>query len=185
MRIQMVLLALLTFTWPTLSQAFEPVNEVHAMLYYQISFGGKHGAKQTGSHRHGFGLRLDKASYQPGQMIEQYALFNKPAVVDLRFSHQGAESFTVAGMDYLNLYRRHNASEAGVSEEDGKIAAATGDATAEEEEGTEDDEGRKPNPAAKFARDFADTLGGVLDRAPKGVIIGVGIAVGLLAGVGD
>jgi len=168
-------LAFLTGTLlPVQTIALEPVTEPHAMFYYQISLGGD--AKKP---RHIFGFRMDKASYQPGQMIDYHALTQNPAAMDFRFNHQGAEAIRMSGVDYLKMYRVHKADgEATVVEE----RMDEGGEVMDESIGEAAEEKKTGNVATKVISDIGATVGAALEAAPTGFLIGGAILVVLLAG---
>ena len=179
MRIVTSVFILIMLAMPVTVVAVEPVNEAHAMVYYQFS----PGAKKSAASKHSFGFRMDRATYQPGQMIEYRNLLARPAAIDLRFNQQGMESFTISGIDYLQKFRLHRASEEG-----GEDVAMEEESAVEGEEAMAEDAAaeteKKPGVAKKVITDVGEAMDTVLLDAPKGVLIGVGIAIVLAAGVG-
>lgn len=97
--------SLLSFM-PLQSMALEPVNEAHAMFYYQVPFS----ANKPEEKKHSFGFRMDHASFEQGDMIQYNQLMTKTAAFDFKLGHKGVESMSFGGVDYLKLYRLNKAA---------------------------------------------------------------------------
>lgn len=152
------------------SPAAEPVSEPHAMVYFQTQWSGR--AQDT---RATLGLRLDRGAAVENGVIEYQRLLQRPAMLDFRLGREGVQAFSVAGTDYLAWYRVHHADEAG---------AATAEAPPAPE-----GEGAEPAPPAPAKaepepKEEKATVSGFLNKAPVGIIIGVGIGIVLVSGVG-
>lgn len=150
---------------PVASRAGGLDYEPHAMLYYQISLDG--GVRDSG---HSFGLRLDQTVVEEGQMIEFQQLMKRPGLLDLRFSHGGLQSLSIAGVDYAGWYRVQRAEEEAAGSAESGAAAGTGEAA---------ETGAQPPEEEKL------TIGGVLEKTPVGVLIGVGLGIVLIAGISE
>lgn len=163
MRINLFYLFCLIILAPVKSMALEPVNEAHAMFYYQAPFS----ASKAEQKKHSFGFRMDQASYEPGQMIQYQQLMNKPAAFDFKMGHEGVQGLYVSGVDYLQLYRLRKAAEG----EDGGDAdgARSGDSE---------------NPVSAAGSEIADKVRDILDVVPLGFIIGGAVALVLVTGAG-
>ena len=163
--------ALLSFIFilsltPVSSMALEPVNEAHAMFYYQVPLGG---AKPE-QKKHSFGFRMDHTSYQHGEMIQYHNVMKKPAAFDFKMGHDGVEGMYVAGVDYLAQYRLKRAAE----DESGDSENV--------EMAEEEDKG--PNAVEKVASDVGNTIEDIYHTIPLGFMIGGIVAIVLVAGVG-
>ena len=143
------------------------ISEPHALLYYQLPFSGD--GPDTRAH---FGLRMDRTEREAGQALAYGELLARPAVVDLRFSHAGMESFTLAGVDYLAQYRTLKADE----EQKPEAGTAAEPAGEKEKVKTED--------KAKSEEDKL-TMDKVMHKFPIGYFIGAGIGVLLVVGAGS
>ena len=161
MRINLFCILSLIILVPVKSMALEPVNEAHAMFYYQVPFS----ASKAEQKKHSFGFRMDQASYQPGQMIQYQQLMNKPAAFDFKMGHEGVQGLYVSGVDYLQLYRLRKAAEG-----DDEAAAKSGDSE---------------NPVSAAGSDIADKVRDILDVVPLGFIIGGAVALVLVTGAAD
>lgn len=152
--------------------ALEPVNEVHAMFYYQVPFS----ASKVVQKKHSFGFRMDQASYEPGQMIQYQQLMNKPAAFDFKMGHEGVQGLYVSGVDYLQRYRLSRAAE----------DEQSGDENGEEgaEASADSDENGKSNPVTKVAGDIGATIDEIMEMIPLGFIIGGAVALVLVTGAG-
>ena len=143
------LLALL----PYCSSADDLLMEPHAMIYYQVPFGG--GEQPSAAS---FGLRLDRAMVDRQEGIEYRQLLLRPALMDFQFTAHGMQQLSVAGTDYLKLYRIQRAAEEGAAQ------------------------GGTAKPAQTPAKEKT-TISKILEDASPGFIIGGGILVLLVSGV--
>ena len=142
---------------PVQSMALEPVNEAHAMFYYQVPFS----ANKVVEKKHSFGFRMDNTSYQHGEMIRYQDLMKKTAAFNFKFGHEGVEGVYVSGVDYLQRYRLLRA------EED------------EGEAETSSDSG------SRLGKDIHESLEGFIETVPLGFTIGGIIGIVLLTGAAD
>jgi len=158
---------------PMVSGAAGPTSEPHAMVYFQTHWSGQ--ARDT---RSTLGLRLDRNAVAEDGVIEYQDLLQRPAMLDFRFGREGVQSLSIAGTDYAAMYRVHHAGEAAGSAEsappapEGEGAAEAKPAPAGAEPAPETPEGEKT------------TIGGILDKTPVGVIMGVGLGIFLISGLG-
>lgn len=172
------LLAVLLLCASSNATAGGPLGEPHAMFFFQLPFDGAAGTEPRSS----FGFRMDQVRHGPDHAIDYRRLMRQPPLLELKMNRDGISSFIVSGTDYLRLYRTLHA--------DGGGDADTGAAAADQDRGGEasaetGETGDKGMPVAKKASlDFWDMLTTVWDKAPAGVIIGVGFGAALLAGVG-
>ena len=155
--------------------AVEPVVEPHAMVYYQVSFGGG----KTQDRHSAFGFRMDRASFSPGGMIEYQQLVKQPAMFDFRLGKQGIEGVYISGIDYLQQYRIYRAGE----EEAGAEPEAETDVMVEGK--PEEEQTGKPRKAPKIIRDIGNTIEAGMETAPTGVLIGLALGAALLIGAGS
>ena len=184
MRILIALICLVGFSTGVF--AVEPVNEQQVMLYYIIPLD----ADRHDNNKHQFGLRMDQTTHDPGDAIQISSLEKRPAALDFRLGYDGVQSLKLHGVDYAaQLIARATEDEqtpAEVTAESQETAAempATGEgeqtaetpaAGAEGEAATETDE---PKEKKTVVQEKIDSL-------PFGVIIGVLLGVGILAGLG-
>ena len=157
---------------PVQSMALEPINEAHAMFYYQVPFS----VNKAEQKKHSFGFRMDRTSYEYGGMIQYQQLMNKTAVFDFKMGHEGVQGLYVSGVDYLQRYRLSKAAE------DGQSGAENGEEDAEVSEGSA--EAGKSNPATKVAGDIGETIDEIMDIIPLGFLIGGAVGVVLITGAG-
>lgn len=173
MRISLFCILSLIILVPVKSMALEPVNEAHAMFYYQVPFS----ASKAEQKKHSFGFRMDQASYEPGQMIQYQQLMNKPAAFDFKMGHEGVQGLYVSGVDYLQRYRLSRAAEDEQSgDENGEEGA--------EASADSDENGKSSNPVTKVAGDIGATIDEIMDMIPLGFIIGGAVALVLVTGAG-
>lgn len=109
MRVIPLTLALLLSLLTSVGYAAEPVLEPHAMIYYQIPFGGK----DYNERRHSFGFRMDRAVVEPTQYIDYQRLIKQPALLDIKMGRDGIDAMMFAGVDYLKKFRVYQASAGG------------------------------------------------------------------------
>ncbi len=157
-----VFILMLTVTVPVAADNL--ISEPHALVYYQLPFSGD--APDTRAH---FGLRMDRTQREAGEMLDYREVLMRPAVMELRFSGSGMESFTLAGVDYLAKYRTLKADE-----EQKPDAGAGEEKSGGEEKTTVEDK-------AKSEKEKL-TMDQVMHKIPFGYIIGAGIGVLLLVG---
>ena len=167
-------LSLSLFTFISLisfnSIAIEPVVEPHVMIYYQVPFGGSN----SNFNKHTFGFRMDRTVVNPGEAIDYQSLMKRPAVFDLKMGRDGIKGLYISGTDYLERYRFYKVHRANGEEEIMTEPAETEVVEEEvyEEEIYEEEEYSGP------------TIGSILDDTPTGWLIGLVLAVVLLAGIG-
>ena len=170
----LILLCLVIATSGTL--AIEPVDEQQVMFYYQIPLGGV----TSVDREHQFGLRLDQTTHDPRETVHINMLDKRQAAADFRFGYNGIQSLKIHGVDYAGyLVARANAGEEGekVMEEQPAEEAVTeaNPEVAAEETGSE--------PEAEPVEEKG-TIQQTMDELPAGVIFGVILGIGILAGVG-
>jgi hypothetical protein len=144
---------------PVQSMALEPVNESHAMFYYQVPFS----ANKVAEKKHSFGFRMDNTSYQHGEMIRYQDLMKKIAAFDFKFGHEGVEGVYVSGVDYLQRYR---------------LLRADGEDAGDEAETSKDS-------GSRLGKDVHESLVDLVETVPLGFVIGGIIGVVLLTGAAD
>ncbi|MBF8268997.1 MAG: hypothetical protein HW386_706 [Gammaproteobacteria bacterium] len=123
MRVNKLILFVLTFLATVNCNAADLVLEPQAMLYYRVTFGGNR-AKQT---QPTFGFRLDRTLHEKNKPVDYRQLFQQQAVLDFKMNQNGAESLTIAGVDYLKQYRLMRAAEeesAAASDSEAETTAA-------------------------------------------------------------
>ena len=134
MRLNKLILIVLSFMCVFNVNASDLIMEPHAMLYYQVPLGG--GNKQK--HKSTFGFRFDNAIHETGKQIDYQRLFNQEPVLDFRLNNDGVEAFKITGIDYLKKYRllRQNGDNVGDSPENAADSTdnSEGEAVQEEEE---------------------------------------------------
>ena len=106
MRSLILSLSIIVLLTPLIASAIEPINEPHAMVYYQIPLG----ASNPEQRQHSFGLRMDRTSHEPGQMIEYQQIFKKPAMFNFKMGYRGIKALNISGIDYLKKYRTNRAN---------------------------------------------------------------------------
>ena len=155
--------------------ALEPVDEQQIMLYYHIPLGAEN-AKQK---EHQFGLRLDQTSHDPRETVHINMLERRQAAADFRFGYDGLQSLKIHGVEYAAyLVARAEASEEDVKViEEQPAEEAVSEASPEvaaEETGTEQEAETEEEGAIQKK----------LNELPAGVILGVILGIGILAGIG-
>ena len=167
--------------------AVEPVDEQQVMLYYIIPLD----AVRHDNNKHQFGLRLDQTSHDPGDVIQISTLEKRPAALDFRMGYDGVQSLKLHGVDYAaQLIARaaeDDQSPAGATTESPETAAQqpattgegeqTPETPAAEGEGEQAAETEEPQEKKTVVQEKIDAL-------PFGVVIGVLLGVGVLAGLG-
>ena len=161
MRIHLFSILCLIILVPVKSMALEPVNEAHAMFYYQVPFS----ATKTEQKKHSFGFRMDHTSYEHGEMIQYQQLMNKTAAFDFKMGRDGVQGVYVSGVDYLQRFRLNKAAE-----------------DDEAEAGTES--GDTESAASKIGGDVTNTVDELFEIIPLGFWIGGAVAIVLVTGVG-
>lgn len=171
MRILIALICLVVFS--TGVYAVEPVDEQQVMLYYIIPLD----ADRQDDNKHQFGLRLDQTTHRPGDVTQISTLESRPAALDFRMGYEGVQSLKIHGVDYASrlIARAAEGEEApvDVTTEPGTTAETA--ATDDEGEQAAETEGAKEKKTAVQEK---------IDALPFGVIMGVILGVGILAGVG-
>ena len=152
---------------PLNAQALEPVNEAHAMFYYQVPFS----ASKVSEKKHSFGFRMDHTSYERGGMIEFQQLMKKTAAFDFKMRHDGVDGMYVSGVDFLQKYRLLRAAE---GEEDMSM----------DEDMAEKPEVKQPSTISKVGTDIGNTVEDLVSIVPLGFMIGGAIAIVLVSGAG-
>ena len=196
MRVNKLILFVLTFLLTFNSNASELVLEPQAMLYYRVPLGGGHKELLKST----FGFRLDRTLVEKGKPVDYQKLFRQPAVLDFRMDHAGIESLTIAGVDYLKRYRIARAAENEAAPvEDGAETAAEAP-TAEESATPAEEEAAGEVPAEDMAAEeapaeeipdeeepgFFENLPDIFEDSQNfGLIIGVILTAGFVLGVGD
>ena len=154
--------------------AIEPINDQQVMLYYHIPLGGD---KQHSKHQ--FGLRFDNTNHDPRDVIQINALETRPAAFDFRMGYGGVQSIKISGVDYAS-YLIAKAAEG----ENSPAEPMTETPSDEEITATE------PVPAETEPTETAEVpvekgpIQQKLDELPFGVVIGVILGIGIIAGVG-
>ncbi|MBI2992806.1 MAG: hypothetical protein HYY48_01360 [Gammaproteobacteria bacterium] len=174
MRILSSFCGLLLVFLPAVSPAGGPVSEPHAMVYFQAHWSGQ--ARDT---RSTLGLRLDRNAVVENGVIEYQQLLQRPAMLDFRLGREGVQMFTIAGTDYAEWYRVHHADETAGSAESPPPQAAEAEGAAEAQQAP-----AEAKPAPETPEGEKTTIGGILDKAPVGVIMGVGLGIFLVSGLG-
>ena len=167
MRLNQLILMILTSLLIFSANAAEPTIEPHAMVYYQIPLG----VSGYDNKKHSFGFREDRFISQPGQNIDYQKLMKQPAVFDFKMGHQGVQALTISGIDYLQRIRVHNANQ------EGHVVDGDTDSKDVLEAETEVDDQSHIFEGALLTDIFGD--------ATLGTGIGVLIGEGLLTGIGD
>ncbi len=168
MRINLLSILCLVLLVPVNSMALEPVNEAHAMFYYQVPFS----ANKAEQKKHRFGFRMDQTSYKYGEMIQYQQLMNKTAMLDFKMGYEGVQGLYVSGVDYLQRYRLARAAEDDQGEAEDDVDAS-------------DDADEKDSIGKKIASDIGNTIEEITDIVPLGFMIGGAIGLVLITGVGD
>ena len=167
MRILLTVLFFVSFSMNV--SAIEPVNDQQVMLYYHIPLGAD---KQHSKHQ--FGLRFDNINHDPRDVVQISALESRPAVMDFRMGFDGVQSIRIHGVDYA-AYLIARAAEG----EDSPVEPVTEPQTAEEVTTAE----TAPAETAE-APEEKGPIQKKLDELPFGVVIGVILGIGIIAGVG-
>lgn len=171
MRISIAFICLVVFS--TGAYAVEPVNEQQVMLYYVIPLD----ADRQDNNKHQFGLRFDQTTHDPGDVTRISALESRPAALDFRMGYEGVQSLKIHGVDYASRL----IARAAEGEETPADVTAEPETTAEtpatEGEGEQTAETEEPKEKKTEVQEKIDAL-------PFGVIIGVILGVGFLAGFG-
>jgi hypothetical protein len=168
------------------------------MFYYQIPFG----ADKQQDKKHKFGLRFDQTMHAPREVTDFSSVMKKPAMLDFQFRHKEALAFKVHGIDYTErLYVQsadaENVKAPAIDEADLEAGTAGID-TAEEAEAEAAEEvvdtaeegevatGSEAEVTEKAEEKKAEktVVQKKLDELPFGVIIGVLLGIGIIAGVG-
>jgi hypothetical protein len=168
--------------------AVEPIDEQQVMLYYSIPLGA---GKQL-DNKHQFGLRFDRVTHEPGRDVHINTLEGKTAALDFRMGYDGVQSIKIRGVDYADYLIARAAEgeqapvkvepEAGAPAETTPAATETPPAEgAAAESAPADSAGAETAEAPKEEKGVIQQK---LDELPFGVIIGVIIGVGIIAGVG-
>ncbi|NKB36083.1 MAG: hypothetical protein GKR93_02790 [Gammaproteobacteria bacterium] len=168
MRNYLISMLTLILLIPIQSMALEPVNEAHAMFYYQIPFS----TAKVAEKKHSFGFRMDHTSYQNGGMIEYQKLMKKTAAFDFKMGHEGVEGMYVSGVDFLQRYRLARAAE-------GEEEMAMDDEMATKPET------KKPSAISKVGTDVGNTIDDLISIVPLGFAIGGAVAIVLVTGAAD
>lgn len=167
MRILLTVLFFVSFSMNV--SAIEPVNDQQVMLYYHIPLGAD---KQHSKHQ--FGLRFDNTNHDPRDVVQISTLEARPATMDFRMGYDGVQSIRIHGVDYA-AYLIARAAEG----EDSPVEPVTETQTAEEVTTAE----TAPAETAE-APEEKGPIQKKLDELPFGVVIGVILGIGIIAGVG-
>lgn len=159
--------------------AIEPINDQQVMLYYHIPLGAD---KQDSKHQ--FGLRFDNTSHDPRDVVQISTLETRPAAFDFRMGYDGVKSIKIHGVDYAS-YLIAKAAEGEDSPVDTEVEATTSEETAEEATAIEETAATESAPQ-KTAEAPAEKgpIQKKLDELPFGVVIGVILGIGIIAGAG-
>ena len=163
MRIKLISILCVFIFLPAQSMALEPINEAHAMFYYQVPFS----VNKAKEKKHSFGFRMDHTSYGHGGMIQYQQLMKKPAAFDFKMGHEGVEGMYVAGVDYLQLYRLKRAAEEESEDADAPVK-----------------KNDSPSTASKAGTMISDNIEEIWETVPLGFMIGGVIGIVLLTGAG-
>ena len=185
MRILIALICLVVFS--TGAFAVEPVNEQQVMLYYIIPLD----ADKHDNNKHQFGLRLDQTTHNPGDVIQISTLEKRPAALDFRMGYDGVQSLKLHGVDYAaQLIARAAEDEqnpAGATTESPETPAEQPATTDEGQQTAEtpapEGEGEQ-GAATEESKENKTMVQEKIDALPFGVVIGVLLGVGVLAGLG-
>ena len=171
MRILIALICLVVFS--TGVYAVEPVDEQQVMLYYVIPLD----ADRQDNNKHQFGLRFDQTTHNPGDVIRISTLESRPAALDFRMGYEGVQSLKIHGVDFASRL----IARAAEGEENPADVTAEPETTAETpatgDEGEQTAETEEPKEKKTVVQEKIDEL-------PFGVIMGVILGVGILAGFG-
>ena len=157
--------------------AVEPVDEQQIMLYYQIPLG----AGKPQDRKHQFGLRFDQVTHAPGQDVHISNLEGKTAVMDFRMGYDGIRSLKIHGVDYASYLIARAAEGEKAPVEAAPATTATPPAESAPAEGAATAATAETAEAPKAEK---GPIQQKLDDLPFGVIIGVIIGIGIIAGVG-
>lgn len=160
--------------------AVEPINDQQVMLYYHIPLGAD---KQHSKHQ--FGLRFDNTSHDPRDVVQISTLETRPAALDFRMGYDGVESIKIHGVDYAS-YLIAKAAEGEDSPVDTEVEATTSEDTAAEEATAIDETAATESAPQETAKAPAEKgpIQKKLDELPFGVVIGVILGIGIIAGAG-
>jgi len=198
MRIFIAVLSFILVCLCSSVQAVEPIRDHQMMFYYQIPIG----ADKQQDKKHKFGLRFDQTMHNPREVTDFSSVMKKPAMLDLQFRYKEALAFKVHGIDYTErLYVQsadaENVKAPAIDEADLEAGTAGID-TAEEAEAEAAEEvvdtaeegevatGSEAEVTEKAEEKKAEktVVQKKLDELPFGVIIGVLLGIGIIAGVG-
>ena len=156
--------------------AVEPVDEQQIMLYYQIPLGGV--TQQVSKHQ--FGLRFDQVTHVPGEDVHISTLAGKTAAMDFRAGYDGIQSLKIRGVDYASYLIARAAEEDQAPAEAAPAATETTPAETAPAEGAK----TETTETAEAPQAEKGPVQQKLDALPFGVVIGVIIGIGFIAGVG-
>ena len=145
------------------------------MLYYQIPLG----ASKHEDSKHQFGLRFDQVTHDPGQDVNISTLDGKTAVMDFRMGYDGIKSLKIHGVDYAS-YLIARAAEG----EKPPVEATPPTTASPSAEAAPAAEGATTTETAGSAKEEKGPIQKKIDELPFGVIIGVILGIGIIAGVG-
>lgn len=184
MRILIALICLVGFSTGVL--AVEPVDEQQVMLYYVIPLD----ADRHDNNKHQFGLRLDQTTHNPGDVIQISALEKKQAALDFRMGYDGVPTLKLHGVDYAAWLIARAAEDdntpAGAAPESPESKTEQPATTTEGGQAAETaagGEGEQPAESGE-PKEKKTALQEKIDELPFGVIFGVLLGIGVLAGVG-
>lgn len=182
MRILFALICLVGFS--TEVSAVEPVDEQQVMLYYIIPLD----ADRHDDNKHQFGLRLDQTTHNPGDVIQISTLEKRPAALDFRMGYDGVQSLKLHGIDYAARLIARAAEEeqapAEVTTETPESAAEQPATTEEGEQSAETTAAGEEGAGTEEPKEKKTVVQEKIDALPFGVVIGVLLGVGILAGFG-
>lgn len=177
MRTLITLICLLPVTFAVM--AVEPVDDQQLMLYYHVPLGA--GNQQSAKHQ--FGLRMDRTTHDPRDTVQIDVLEKQQATIDFRMNYDGVQSIRIHGVNYASYL----VARAAASDESEEAITSTESDTATGEDTTEGDPTAATEETAaeeKPAEDEKTIVQQTLDDLPFGVVIGVLLGIGILAGVG-
>ena len=159
--------------------AVEPVDEQQIMFYYHIPLGAD---KQHSKHQ--FGLRFDQTSHDPRDVVSINDLESKPAAMDFRMGYDGVQSINIRGVDYAKYLIAKAAEGEGPAMEAVDETAVNGSATEGETVAEDVPAEADTTQTAEAPKEEKGVIQQKLDDLPFGVVIGVILGVGIIAGVG-
>jgi len=156
--------------------AVEPIDDQQIMFYYQIPLGA--GKPQESKHQ--FGFRFDQVTRAPDQDVHISTLDGRTAALDFRMGYDGIKSLKIRGVDYA-AYLIARAAEEDKSPVEAPPAAKE---TTPPEAAPAEEAKIETTQTAEAPKEEKGPIQQKLDELPFGIVIGVIIGVGIIAGVG-